>query len=166
MENLQRMLADPVELLLKDSSKPPKKYKRKAQAQKKKIINLQDLFNKINLDHGTKEESKIAIKASPKSMAKAKRLAAWDAESITDEEDQDPNDSNFPSCSLCMICNEQFSTPEATQHHMDLTHHKNFEMVSSLEAFLDEFDHSNTLKKQGSKDWEEQLKAEFRQIFD
>ena len=39
-------------------------------------------------------------------------------------------------------------------------------MVTSVEAFLEEFDHAHILKKQGSKDWEEQLMAEFRQIFD
>ena len=97
-------------------------------------------------------------------MAKAKRLAAWDAEDSDDEESS--NDANFPSSSLCMICNQQFGSPETTKAHMDLTHHRNFEMVTSVEAFREEFDHSHILKKQGSKDWEEQLMAEFRQIFD
>ena len=167
MKNVQRMFADPVELLLQDSSKPPRRSKRKVK-ENKEIINLQDLFNKISLEHGTKkakEEEKKPIETSPKSLAKAKRLAAWEAED-SDDEDSEPHDANFPSCSLCMICNQEFSSPEATKKHMNLTRHQNFEMVTSLQAFLDEFDHSHTLRKQGSKDWEEQLKAEFRQIFD
>jgi hypothetical protein len=81
-------------------------------------------------------------------------MAAWDAED-SDEEDSGSNDANFPESSLCMICNQEFGSPESTKSHMDLTHHKNFEMVSSLQAFLEEFDHAHRLKKSGSKDWEE-----------
>lgn len=39
LENVKRMFADPVELLLKDSSKPAKKSKRKG-AENKETLNL------------------------------------------------------------------------------------------------------------------------------
>jgi hypothetical protein len=59
----------------------------------------------------------------------------------------------------------ELDSPESAQAHIDLTNHKNFEMVASSKKFIEDFDHSSKLKK-GSQDWQDQAKQEFRQIFE
>ena len=58
-------------------------------------------------------------------------------------------------------------SPEAAQEHMNITFHKNMEMISSVNAFREESIASYILyKKNKDSDWLDHLKKEFLVIFE
>jgi hypothetical protein len=92
-------------------------------------------------------------------------LAAWDLEDEYSEDEQ--ADPSFPEICFCQICNEEFDSPETAQDHMAKTLHENFEMISSVKSFKEEFEFSFALfNKSKESDWLDHLKKEFCAIFD
>lgn len=81
------------------------------------------------------------------------------------DSDKDSSD-DIPTSLLCLICNESFDSPEATQMHVLKTLHEDYEMVELANFSLEM---SSSLKSFTQNpdidDWELILKQEMETIF-
>lgn len=80
--------------------------------------------------------------------------------------DSDSDDDEFNATLLCLICNESFDSPEASQDHMLCTAHESFEMVGH-DTYEEEMKESLfAFEREPEKDdWEVMVQREFKIIF-
>ena len=148
LENIMRLLQDrrsienatAVDKLLQTQPREQKKSK-------KKVVNLQDLFNQVKseINKPADVEDKENVVQQKELSPKSKRLSMWDQEDSDDEELSD--NLGEPMVAICLICNGSFDSPEHAKSHIDKTLHEQFEMAPSFKKFKKDFEISFDLYK-------------------